>query len=190
MFFVSGKSASLREACNAQVLMGRWSKPRKPRAKEMKPRRTRKAETKPRKLREVTYVPIAAPGDLKGLAKTRKECSPVLLKRRLASLDAQKLSQYANHAHVSLRTAQRDRKGQLRPGQISSESQQMLLVKWEELVKERSGSGASAQKAATHADVESYARSLGIKISKSALGRLLKGSGVKKPRVPQRGRGF
>lgn len=117
----------------------RWCKPRKQRKKETAPRKPRKAETKPRKARVTKLVPIAAKGDIKGLAAQRKKCSKTLLKKRLVKLTFEELGEYAEEARVCIRQAQRHRGKKLHKGWLTEEEKEKVLEEWEEMVETLSG---------------------------------------------------
>lgn len=164
--------------------MPRWSEKRKARKKETKPRAPRRAETQPRKKRETLLEPIASAGDLKGLAKQRRVVSKKLLGRRLVGLSVRKLGRYATHARVSFRTAQRDRGPKLHAGCLTENQEKKVVGHWAEMVRDCvKREDLHGHKACTLHNLRALVlREEGIRLGASQAGRIVKESGVQKPK--------
>lgn len=164
----------------------RWATPRKKRKQETKPRKPRAQETKPRKKRVSMLEPIAARGDLEGLAQQRRRVSKVKLSSRLMELNNAQLKRYASHAGIALRTARLDRgPGKLRPGCNSAAHRAAVANLWVQMVED-CGVWPDAEpyghKECTIAHLREQARELfGVEMSMSQAQRIASGTGVKKP---------
>jgi len=164
--------------------MPRWSEKRKERKKETKPRAPRKAESGPRKKRVTVLEPIASAGDLKGLAKQRKSVSKKLLGRRLVDLSVRQMGRYAAHARVSLRTAQRDRGSKLHAGCLTQLQEKKVVSHWANMVRGCLKKGDMyGHKACTLHNLRAFVlQEEGIRLGASQAGRIVKESGVQKPK--------
>lgn len=169
---------------NTDLIMPRWAEQRKARKKETKPRAPRRAESQPRKKRETLLEPIAKAGDLKGLARQRKVVSKKLLGRRLVDLSVRQMGRYASHARVSFRTAQRDRGPKLHAGCLTDLQEKMVVSHWTKMVRDcvKRRDLYGHKECTLHTLRALVLREEGISLGASQAGRIVKESGVQKPK--------